>query len=253
VQDCALKMNPSTSVDGSQPHPAVSETANIADRQLLSPRQPQSTSSPIPEPSASETLYSSPVEQKDDAVSTKAESASSSKIKKKFSELDIVGAMADLDIRKSGKRSGIEDFYIQLDEPHRMFWCPGDVVKGTPRISGTGLTDHSGQVYLALDKPVKTQFVILKLTGLLSVSMVREKVEYVICEQELVLWGTRIHPAGVERTCNAAEDGAQYDTSKKQKEDWDIGTMEEGEHPFPFELDLPAQSIPSSIDVRIQD
>lgn len=39
--------------------------------------------------------------------------------------------MADLDLRKGGKRTGIEDFYIQLDEPHRMFWCPGEVVKGT--------------------------------------------------------------------------------------------------------------------------
>src|ERR1700731_4680676 len=85
----------------------------------------------FPESSASESHFLSHQEQRSDAQSTKAESVTSSKFKKKFNELDLRGAMADLDLRKGGKRTGIEDFYIQLDEPHRMFWCPGEVVKGT--------------------------------------------------------------------------------------------------------------------------
>jgi hypothetical protein len=120
-------------LEPSQPQAIVpADTSNLAtaDRQL-SPSPPSSTSPIIPESSAQENVYLSPQDTiREDALTTRTESASSSKIKKKFSELDIRGAMADLDIRKSGKRVGIEDFYIQLDEPHRMFWCPGDVVKG---------------------------------------------------------------------------------------------------------------------------
>jgi hypothetical protein len=77
--------------------------------------------------------------------------------------------------------------------------------------------------------------VILKLVGLLSVSMVRDKLESVIFEEELVLWGTKIH-------------GSPGDDAK-QKDEWEMGLMEEGEHPFPFEFELPAKSMPSSIDV----
>jgi hypothetical protein len=123
-------MNSSASIEWSQPHTHTdtSSSNNVVERQI-SPSL--STTSPsIPESAASEGVYLSPHDQRDDALSSKADSATSSKIKKKFSELDIRGAMADLDIRKSGKRNGVEDFYIQLDEPHRMFYCPGDVVRG---------------------------------------------------------------------------------------------------------------------------
>ena len=113
------------------------------------------------------------------------------------------------------------------------------------------VADYPGQVHLSLDRPVKTQFVILKLTGLLSVSMVRDKVEYVIFEEELLLWGTKIHATSYDRTTYSREDTTmEYDTPKKQqKEEWETVVMEEGEHPFPFEFDLPAKSMPSSIDV----
>jgi hypothetical protein len=90
--------------------------------------------------------------------------------------------------------------------------------------------------------------VVLKLTGMLSVFMGREKVEYSIFEEELLLWGTKIHQTSFDRTFHS-EDPMEYDTPKKQKDEWDIALMEEGEHPFPFELDLPAKSMPSSIDV----
>ena len=122
-------MNPPVAFEWSQQH-THADTSNIVDRQT-SPTLP-ATSPSFPDSSASEPVYLSPNDQREDALGSKADSATSSKIKKKFSELDIRGAMADLDIRKSGKRSGVEDFYIQLDEPHRMFYCPGDVVKGTP-------------------------------------------------------------------------------------------------------------------------
>lgn len=121
-------MNTSAPIDWPQ-HQTHADTPCVVDRQI-SPTL-SSASPSIPDLAASDGVYLSPHDQRDDAVSTKADSATSSKIKKKFSELDIRGAMADLDIRKSGKRNGVEDFYIQLDEPHRMFYCPGDVVKGT--------------------------------------------------------------------------------------------------------------------------
>jgi hypothetical protein len=111
------------------------------------------------------------------------------------------------------------------------------------------LANLSGQVHLSLDRPVKTQFVILKLTGLLSVSMVRDKVEYVIFEESLLLWGTKIHATSYDRTYSREDTTMEYDTPKKQKEEWEMGVMDEGEHPFPFEFDLPAKSMPSSIDV----
>jgi len=104
------------------------DTSIIADNQI-SPT-PSQSSPYFAESAASETGQISPQDHRDDGLGSRADSVHPSKIKKKFSELDIRGAMADLDIRKGGKRHGIEDFYIQLDEPHRMFWCPGDVVKG---------------------------------------------------------------------------------------------------------------------------
>jgi hypothetical protein len=107
---------------------ADDETSSVVDPQC-SPTI-SSTSPSFPDTSISDAGYVGAHEQRDDSLSARAESVQSSKLKKKLSELDIRGAMADLDIRKGGKRHGIEDFYILLDEPHRMFWCPGEVVKG---------------------------------------------------------------------------------------------------------------------------
>ena len=99
---------------------------------------------------------------------------------------------------------------------------------------------------MILEKHVKTQFVILRLTGLLSVSMFRDKAEYVILDEELVLWGHQIQTPTFDRTISPED---EYDSPKKQKGGWDTAIMDEGEHPFPFEFDLPAKSMPSSIDV----
>lgn len=225
-----------------------STISNVADTPSLSPQPSLSPS--FPETSRLDGSYTSPRDQQADQFASRPDHAQGSKIKKKFSELDIRGAMADLDIRKTGgKRVGIEDFYIALEDPHRMFYLPGDVVKGAFVNSEGAKFGSLGHVHLILDKPVKTQFVMLKLTGLLSVSMMREKVEYTILEEECVLWGTKIHPPVSERTSSPEE---EYETPRKQKEGWDVRIMEEGEHPFPFEFGLPAKSIPSSIDVFSQ-
>jgi hypothetical protein len=96
----------------------------------LSPHPSLSPS--FPDPSSLDGGQPSPRDQQLDQFASRPDHVSGSKLKKKLSELDIRGAMADLDIRKSGgKRVGIEDFYIQLEDPHRMFYLPGDVVKGT--------------------------------------------------------------------------------------------------------------------------
>jgi len=221
-------------------------SGSVTDMPSLSPQPSLSPS--VPDSSSLDGGYASPGDQQADQFASRPDQASHSKIKKKFSELDIRGAMADLDIRKSGgKRVGIEDFYIQLEDPHRMFYLPGDVVKGTRNIAKRakfGLL--LGHVHLSLDKPIKTQFVILQLTGLLSVSMMREKVEYTILEEECVLWGTKNHQSVSDRTSSPEE---EHEPPKKQKDGWDVGIMDEGEHPFHFEFGLPAKSMPSSIDV----
>ena len=218
-------------------------SSDVADMPSISPQPSLSPS--FPDTSSPDGGSPSPRDQQVDPFASRPDQTGPSKIKKKFSELDIRGAMADLDIRKSGgKRVGIEDFYIQLEDPHRMFYLPGDVVKGTTRIAERAKCGSlTGHVHLILDKPVKTQFVMLQLTGLLSGSMVREKIEYPILEEECVLWGTK---TASDRTSSPKE---EYETPKKEKEGWETGIMDEGEHPFPFEFSLPAKSMPSSIDV----
>src|SRR5271169_3211254 len=120
-------MNMSSPIEWSRPQ--TEDTSSVVDPQL-SPTT--SIISPtLLELSASEAGYAGSLGQRDDVPSTKVETVGSNKLKKKLSELDIRGTMADFDIRKGGKRHGIEDFYIELDEPHRMFYCPGDVIKGT--------------------------------------------------------------------------------------------------------------------------
>lgn len=108
-----------------------------------------SISPSFPETSGSEAAYLSTQDQRDDVLSTKADSVSSSRLKKKLSELDVRGP---IDIRKGGKRHGIEDFYIQLDEPHRMYWCPGDVVKGNRRVSYKLTSDQDKSICFSISR-----------------------------------------------------------------------------------------------------
>lgn len=106
-------------------------TGNVAaEMPSLSPQPSLSPS--VPDTSSLDGGFATPREQQQaDQFASRPDQVPASKIKKKFSELDIRSAMADLDIRKSGgKRVGIEDFYIALEDPHRMFYLPGDVVKG---------------------------------------------------------------------------------------------------------------------------
>lgn len=76
--------------------------------------------------------------------------------------------------------------------------------------------------------------------------MVRDKAESVLLDEELLLWGTRVHPQTSDRTMSPEDES---DSSKKQKGGWDTAMMDEGEHFLPFEFMLPAKSMPSSIDV----
>lgn len=77
--------------------------------------------------------------------------------------------------------------------------------------------------------------------------MFRDKAEYVILDDEIELWGTKIHPTTLDRTSSP---GDEHDSPKKQKAGWSTAMMDEGEHLLPFEFDLPAKSLPSSIDVK---
>jgi hypothetical protein len=120
-------MSLATSPNLSHSPPDEAGSAHVFERQT-SPTF-SSTSPTLPDSAGTESVSGGFQDHRDDVLGTKLETASSSsKIKKKFSDIDFRGAMADL----GGKRTGIEDFYIQLDEPHRMFWCPGEVIKGMP-------------------------------------------------------------------------------------------------------------------------
>jgi hypothetical protein len=131
----------------SQPRPAewspsqhsmhnTSTASNAAaDMPVLSPQPSLSPSFP----DLDGTYTTSPREQQLDQFAARPDQVPASKIKKKFSELDIRAAVADLDLRKSrGKGVGIEDFWIQLEDPHRMFYLPGDVVRGTAHANCEG-------------------------------------------------------------------------------------------------------------------
>src|SRR5579871_753998 len=121
------------SLSASHPHVAL-DSSHVLERQI-SPTL-SSTSPILPESPAAESVSVVSQDHREDVLGNKLETASSSsKIKKKFSDLDFRGAMADL----GGIRTGIEDFYIQLDEPHKMFWCPGEVVKGISTSEDDGI------------------------------------------------------------------------------------------------------------------
>jgi Arrestin (or S-antigen), N-terminal domain len=90
-------------------------------------------------------------------------------------------------------------------------------------------------VKVVLNQPVWTQYVQLKFTGLIVVSMGRKQREEVIFEEELRLWGTRGY-IGTEGL-------------NPPEKRWEVTSlMEEGEHPFPFEFKLP-EALPPTLDV----
>jgi len=107
-------------------------------------------------------------------------------------------------------------------------------------------------VCLTLDRPAKTQYVLLKLTGVAAVTLQSNKFESVFLEEEIVLWGTKSAIPALDKTYAGEYGNMEYDTPKRHKEnkeEWETALMEEGEHPIPFELDLPAKSLPSSVQV----
>ncbi|KAK9433810.1 hypothetical protein V1505DRAFT_362207 [Lipomyces doorenjongii] len=72
--------------------------------------------------------------------------------------------------------AGFDEFYIVLDEPHRV-WTPGDSV--------------SGVVILDLPKPVRTVQLRLRLLGQLTIRNPLVKgpsFRHVLCHEEIVLW-----------------------------------------------------------------
>ena len=77
--------------------------------------------------------------------------------------------------------------------------------------------------------------------------MFREKAEHVIHDDEMVLWGKKTSAPAFDRTISPED---QYESPKKPKSGWNPAMMDEGEHLLPFEFDLPAKSMPSSIDVE---
>ncbi|KAK9449126.1 uncharacterized protein V1518DRAFT_417227 [Limtongia smithiae] len=76
----------------------------------------------------------------------------------------------------SAPLSGLHEFYILLDEPHRV-WVPGDSVSGT--------------VVLDLPKPVRTSQIRLRLLGQLTIRNPLVKgasFRHILFHEEIVLW-----------------------------------------------------------------
>jgi Arrestin (or S-antigen), N-terminal domain len=106
---------------------------------------------------------------------------------------------------------------------------------------------------LELERPAKTQYVILKLTGTASVTLQSNKFESVFLEEGIVLWGAKSQIQAHDKTHSSDSTSLENDTPKKQKEhkeEWETGLMDEGQHSFAFEFDLPPKSLPSSVQVK---
>ncbi|KAK9346468.1 hypothetical protein V1522DRAFT_404525 [Lipomyces starkeyi] len=96
--------------------------------------------------------------------------------------------------------AGFDEFYIVLDEPHRV-WTPGDSV--------------SGVVVLDLPKPVRTVQLRLRLLGQLTIRNPLVKgpsFRHVLCHEEIVLWDAgerspsdRVDPADISNVDLEAE------------------------------------------------
>ncbi|KAJ8100460.1 hypothetical protein POJ06DRAFT_252774 [Lipomyces tetrasporus] len=93
--------------------------------------------------------------------------------------------------------AGFDEFYIVLDEPHRV-WAPGDSV--------------SGAVVLDLPKPVRTFQLRLRLLGQLTIRNPLVKgpsFRHVLCHEEIVLW-----------------DAGERDSSDERVDDVDVSAVD---------------------------
>ncbi len=149
---------------------------------------------------------------------------------------EATGSLAFIDAQTSKIREMFgarrDDFYIDLDEPHRIFH-PGDVVKGT--------------VNLSITKPARVQYVRLTFSGQVGASVGKQAVKSLLFQEQLVLWGEKIQrPAKSPLAVNDHNDTHEI----TEQDGWAIGTINSGRHLFNFEVRLPAGNLPSSIDVR---
>ncbi|KAK9368775.1 hypothetical protein V1509DRAFT_622773 [Lipomyces kononenkoae] len=168
--------------------------------------------------------------------------------------------------------AGFDEFYIVLDEPHRV-WTPGDSV--------------SGVVVLDLPKPVRTTEIRLRLLGQLTIRNTLVKgpsFRHVLCHEEIVLWDAaerdKTDRADSENVSNvdlepeAAAVPAQsidgIESIRQSRRDRLLGSIRnasislstssvssdastarklpKGEHTFAFMFELPAKGLMTSLE-----
>ena len=128
-----------------------------------------------------------------------------------------------------------EEMYIELAEPHRTYG-PGDLVRG--------------QVILALSKPTKTLFASIKFSGQVLVNLNKSRSKEYLFRDYLVFRGTttdgKIEP-GTQISTDGDTKGVSI-PSRVDRKLWKVETMPAGRHVFEFEFQMPAPSLPSTVD-----
>ncbi|KAG7194712.1 ph-response sensor protein [Scheffersomyces spartinae] len=114
--------------------------------------------------------------------------------------------------------SSVDDFYIQLDNPHRSYF-PGDEVYGS--------------IILTTKKNLANIVIILSLIGLVKVSATSSSklrpVKHLLFDHSITIYGG-LPP-----------------TDRQQQQDFSNG-LSKGEHRFPFIVKLPKKKVYTSID-----
>ncbi|KAK9332349.1 hypothetical protein V1520DRAFT_272900, partial [Lipomyces starkeyi] len=117
--------------------------------------------------------------------------------------------------------AGFDEFYIVLDEPHRV-WTPGDSV--------------SGVVVLDLPKPVRTVQLRLRLLGQLTIRNPLVKgssFRHVLCHEEITYSST------LASSISSAASTTSSSTTRR---------LPKGEHTFAFMFELPAKGLMTSLE-----
>lgn len=127
--------------------------------------------------------------------------------------------------------NGLEEVFIQLDEPHKVYG-PGDTVRGS--------------VVLTLSKATKTLYTALKFSGQVIIGDGKQRVRTSLFQEEVLLWTSKDH-ANTSGTTSDVQSQCT-ESSLDKKGNLKSGIMTAGRHVFAFEFNFPETDLPSSLD-----
>ncbi|BFZ55698.1 ph-response sensor protein [Savitreella phatthalungensis] len=125
-----------------------------------------------------------------------------------------------------------DEMYIELAEPHRTYF-PGDAVRG--------------KVWLILEKPTRTQYVSIKLSGQVVVSLNKQRNTKHLFQDYFILRG-RTKDGTVTPGALLTSQTSPSKPSLIARKDWSGEILPAGRHVFDFEFPLPTESLPSTVD-----